>query len=103
MGRALGRRGHDVLALDSDPGLAALGDDEVFALAQSERRIVVTHNVKDFVPLLRDAGEAGRSHAGCILVMLPSNAYGPLLRGLGALFLAHPDERDWVDRAEFLT
>lgn len=95
-------RGHDVLALDSDQLIAALSDEEVLRLAARERRILVTHNVKDFVPLIREVAEAGRSHPGCILVLLPSNAYGAILRGLDLLFRDRPAERDWVDRVEFL-
>ena len=101
VGRALRARGHDVLALDSDPALAALSDDEFFALAQAERRIVVTRDVKDFVPLLRGAAEAGRPHAGCILVLLRTNAYGET-RVLDKLFREHSRERDWIDRVEFV-
>jgi hypothetical protein len=103
VGRPLMRRGHDVVALDSDPQLATLPDDEILAFAANDRRIVVTHEVKDFARLVRAAGEAGRSHGGCILVLLPTNAHGAVLRGVESLLCEHATQSDWVDRVEFLT
>ena len=91
-----------MVALDADALLAAFPDDEVLAFAISEQRIVVTHNVKDFVPLIRAVGEAARSHAGCVLVLLPTNAFGAVLRGLDELFRSYPASKDWLDRVEFL-
>ena len=102
IGRPLARRGHDVLALDADPTLAPLPDDEVLELAASEHGILVTHDVRDFVPLIRAAADAGRSHTGCVVSLLPTRAYGRLLRGLDRLSLEHPTQRDWFDRVEFL-
>ena len=103
VGRPLVRRGHDVVALDSDAQLAALSDDEILAFAANDRRIVITHDVKDFARLVCSAGEAGRSHGGCILVLLPTNAHGAVLRGVESLFSEHATQSDWVDRVEFLT
>jgi predicted nuclease of predicted toxin-antitoxin system len=103
IGRPLERRGHDVLALDRDAALAALDDEQVLALAAGEGRIVVTHNVRDFAPLLRAWGERGASHAGCILVTLPHAVFGRILRRLNALLARLPDQASWVDRAEFLS
>jgi len=74
----------------------------VLALAAAERRLTITHDVKDFARLARELAEGGRSHAGCILVLLGTNAHGAVLRGLEALLAEHPDQEDWVDRVEFL-
>lgn len=71
-------------------------------LAVEQHRIVITHNVKDFAPLVRRRLEAGDPHSGCILVTLPHNAYGAILRGLSSAFAARPDQEDWKDRTEFL-
>ena len=102
VGRPLQERRYDVLALDSDPQLAGLADDEVLELARQEERVIVTHDVKDFAPLTREAAEGGRRHAGCILALLPTNAHGAALRGLDALVVEHPNQDDWLNRIEFL-
>ncbi|GEM_PF-818279 len=68
VGAVLGRRGHDVVSLAADAALGALDDPEVLALAAEQRRILVTRNCRDFAPLLREWAEAGRHHAGCILI-----------------------------------
>ncbi|MBA2371176.1 MAG: DUF5615 family PIN-like protein [Chloroflexi bacterium] len=103
LGRPLRRAGHDVLALDQDPTLGSLADEDVFALAAEAQRIVVTHNIRDFAPLARIWAEASRPHAGCVPVTLPHTAYGAILRGLAAAFAGRPKQDDWRDRVELLT
>ena len=66
MGRALSEGGHDVRALDSE--LEALSDPQVLELAAVEGRVLVTANIRDFEPLLREWAGEGRPHAGVILV-----------------------------------
>lgn len=102
IGRALQRAGHDVLALDSNEALSRLPDGEVLALAARDDRIVVTHNVGDVARLVREWAEAGRSHAGVILLPDPRTGPGPILDRLEELFAAHPAQTDWVDRVAFL-
>ncbi|MBA3365869.1 MAG: DUF5615 family PIN-like protein [Actinobacteria bacterium] len=102
IGIPLRESGHDVLALGDDDRLPALPDEHVLRLAASEERIVVTRNVRHFAPILRRWAEAGRSHAGCILVTFEHAEYARLLLGLGHLFEGPPVQDDWVDRALFL-
>ncbi len=98
IGGALRERGHDVLALAERPDLEGLADPDVLALAADDERVLMTFDVKDFAPLLRDWAEAGRAHAGCILVAgIDHAAFGHLLRGLDALFPQRPDQRSWLD------
>lgn len=79
-------------------------DRQVLELAASEGRLLVTFDVKDFAPLVREWAEAGRHHAGVILVHgLDHRDFGPLLRGLERLFEARPGADDWTDLAVFLT
>ena len=66
VGRALSEGGHDVRALDSE--LEALSDPQVLELAAVEGRVLVTANIRDFEPLLREWAGEGRPHAGVILV-----------------------------------
>ena len=91
-----------MLALDQDESLGRLADEEVLALAVEQARIVVTHNVRHFAPIVRNWLDAGRSHCGVILVTLPHTEYGAILRRLADAFAAHPEQDEWVDRVEFL-
>lgn len=43
-------------------------DPELFAEAQVERRVVVTENVRDFVPIANDHDARGVVHYGLVLV-----------------------------------
>jgi hypothetical protein len=102
IGRALEAAAHDVVALDLDASLGRLPDEEVLALAAEEARVVITHNVRHFAPIVRRWAEAHRSHAGVILVTLPHGAYGAILRGLEQAFAVRRSQEDWIDRTEFL-
>jgi hypothetical protein len=50
--RLLTERGHDVVAAGLVDELKQLDDPVLFAVAQEQRRIVVTHNVHDFPDIL---------------------------------------------------
>ena len=67
--RELQERGHDVQAVAAHPERQALPDPEVLALARSERRAVVTNNVRDFRPLHVEAVMlGGPGHYGMIFM-----------------------------------
>jgi hypothetical protein len=102
VGRRLARAGHDVLALDQEGTLSRLADEEVLAVAAEQGRIVITHNVRHFVPIARSWAERHRGHHGLILVALPHTDYGAILRRLEEAFAERPDQSDWVDRVAFL-
>ena len=98
IGAALAEPGHDVLALATDPALGALDDPDVLALAAEEQRVLVTRNAKDFAPLLREWAEAGRAHAGCILIWtLAHHEFGAIIDGVSRLLAARPDSQAWQD------
>jgi hypothetical protein len=98
VGRALRTHGHDVRALDEERQLEGLPDDEVLALAASEQRILVTHNVADFPPILREWAEASRSHAGVVLVFgIDHNEFELVVRGLQHLLELRPSQEAWLD------
>jgi hypothetical protein len=106
-GRAVGRPlrdgGHDVRAVDAEPSLAGLEDEQLLALAAGERRVLVTFDVADFPRLLREWGEAGRSHAGVILVYgLRHNEFGAIVRAIEQTLARRPNQEDWTDVAEAL-
>jgi hypothetical protein len=103
VGKALTERGHDVRALDSEPELEALSDPGVLELATAEGRILVTANIRDFEPLLREWAGEGRPHSGVILVpsSVRNEAFGVLIAGVEET-LADTGEEDWVDHVAWL-
>jgi predicted nuclease of predicted toxin-antitoxin system len=60
-------RGHDVEAVTERPQLRALADPELFAVAQRERRAVLTENIADFSALADDHDRRGDPHHGLVL------------------------------------
>lgn len=98
VGRRLEGNGHDVRALDQEPALEGLDDDDVFALATSEQRILVTHNVADFPRILRDWAAAQRAHAGIILVYgIDHSEFALITGGIERWLELRPDQADWND------
>lgn len=104
---ALCDRGHDVRAVADQLELRALSDAELFTWAGQHARRIVTENVKDFAPLLRQAEESGRPVTPLLLTSsrtFPRSRRnpGPLIDALDAWLLAHdatqrPAE-DWLTR-----
>jgi len=61
-------KGHDVQAVVADPSLVSLADDQILSRAAATGRVLVTANIKDFMPLDARYRAAGQTHAGLILV-----------------------------------
>lgn len=100
IGAVLERRGHDVLSLATDAALGALDDPHVLELAAEQRRIVVTRNSRDFAPLLREWAEAGRHHAGCIVIWtLEHHQFGAIIEAVEREVALRPDPAEWNDLA----
>jgi predicted nuclease of predicted toxin-antitoxin system len=98
VGRRLEEGGHDVRALDQKAELEGLDDDDVLALATTERRILVTHNVADFPRILREWAAAQRSHASVILVYgINHSEFALIARGVERWLQLRPDQADWTD------
>lgn len=96
IGEPLRRAGHDVLTLASEPSLDGLDDPEVLALAASETRILITRNSRDFAPILRAWAEAGRAHAGCILIWsLDHSRFSAIVHGVTHLLAQRPPQDEW--------
>lgn len=92
----LRQRGHDVRALQEEPALDGLDDDDVLALATSEGRIIVTRNSRHFAPITRRWMEAGREHAGCILIWsYEHDEYASIIDGVERLLATAPCQEDW--------
>ena len=103
VGKVLSEAGHDVRALDSEPELEGLSDPEVLERAAAEGRVLVTANIRDFEPLLREWAGESRSHAGVILVppSVRNEAFGALISGVEET-LANTRQEEWVNRVEWL-
>ena len=98
VGRRLEQQGHDVRALDQGAALEGLDDDEVLAMAVSEERILITHNVADFPRILREWAAAQRAHTGLILVYgIDHREFSLIVRGIEHLLQCRPNPRDWID------
>lgn len=101
--RALRKAGHDVRAADEERDLDGMPDDELLALATSEDRAFVTFNVADFPLIARRWAEAGRSHAGCVIVVgVDHSEFGTIIRVIERTLDARPDPSDWRDYTCFV-
>jgi hypothetical protein len=82
----LRRLGHDVVAGAERSELRGLYDADLLAVGADERRVLVTQDVADLMPLGARRLDATRSHHGIVLV---SRASFPLSRaGIGRMVLA---------------
>ncbi|MGB3681325.1 MAG: DUF5615 family PIN-like protein [Rubrobacteraceae bacterium] len=103
VGKALAEGGHDVRALDSEIELEGLSDPEVLNLAATESRVLVTANVRDFEPLLREWAGEGRPHPGVILIpsSVRNEAFGVLISGVRKT-IENTTQETWTNRVEWL-
>jgi predicted nuclease of predicted toxin-antitoxin system len=90
--------GHDVLALAEDAAYEGLADPQVLELAASEQRILITRNSRDFAPLARQWAEAGRSHAGIILIWtLNHSQFAEIVARIERQLRQRPSHEQWRD------
>lgn len=67
----LRQRSHDIVAVADRADLRGCSDRTILEAASSERRVVVTNNIKDFRPLAAERLARGQAHGG--LILLPSS------------------------------
>ena len=90
-------------ALDQEPELEGLADEDVLALASDEQRILVTHNIRDFPEIVREWMTAQRSHAGVILVYgIDHREFQLIAGGIQHWLELYPESADWIDLAAVL-
>lgn len=98
----LRQRGHDVIAVGERSDLIGRRDREIFAVAHSEGRAVITNNLKDFRPLAAARLAQGEQHGG--LILLPSTrarTRAQVLRladAIAAVLSANPDGLESSER-----
>jgi len=105
--KQLRARGHDADAVVERAELRGLADTDIFALAQTEQRAVVTENIRDFSGIATDYDQRGQAHFGVVLVdrgRYPRGSPGTIGRmvtELDRLLNEHPDDtptslRHWL-------
>ncbi len=78
-------------------------DEELLSLAAEEERVLVTFDVKDFPLIVREWAEAGRTHAGCaIVVAIDQSEFGAILETIARELSIRPEQADWTDLTLFL-
>jgi hypothetical protein len=101
--RALREAGHDARAADEERELDGLTDEELLSIAATEGRLFVTFDVKDFPTIARRWAEAGRTHAGCAIVVgIDHGEFGAILETIARELAARPEQTDWTDLTLFL-
>lgn len=103
VGAALRERGHDVRAVDEEQALEGCSDADLLDLAAQEGRILVTCNVRDFVPLIVERASLGHDHGGVLLVprSIRHQEFGVLISGVEGT-LMNTAQQDWVNRVEWV-
>lgn len=95
--------GHSVRCADEERELDGCADEELLALAAGEERVLVTCDVKDFPVIARRWAEAGRTHAGCAIVVgIDHGEFGAILDTIARGLAACPRQADWTDLTLFL-
>ena len=78
----LRERGHDVASVTERGDLRGLGDRELWIFALAESRALMTENVADFIPLVREAAAQGERHFGVVFTSPRSLPRGPRTIGV---------------------
>lgn len=102
---AVRQMGHDVRALDDKEEQAGLSDPAIMEIAVREGRVVVSANVRHFMPLVEEWAAQGRRHAGCILVprSIRHQDFALIIAGIRAALAEIPDQQDWIDRVYWIS
>lgn len=105
--RELATRGLDVQAVAGHPEWEALPDAETLALAWTERRVIVTNNVRDFRPLHVEAVMlGGPGHFGMIFMSgnfkRTKNDFGRIIAALEAKMAQYPGDKDLANAEDWL-
>jgi hypothetical protein len=78
-------------------------DERLLAVAASEELVLISRNVRDFPRVAGEWAQAGRSHAGIIMIppSIDHAEFGAIVSGVEAL-LADTDQTDWQDRLAWM-
>lgn len=90
-------RGHDADAVIEHAELRGRVDTDIFALAQTEQRAVVTENIRDFSDIATNYDQRGQAHFGAVLVdrgrypRASPGTIGRMVTALDRLLSEHPE------------
>lgn len=105
--RELRARGHDVEAVAGHPDWEGLSDSQIMIVARTERRAIVTNNLRDYRPLHSEAiTPGGRGHSG--MIFMPSSYRrtkadtGRIIAALEAMLAQYPGETDLANGEAWL-
>lgn len=103
----LRREGFDVAAVADRRELRSLVDDQLLEIAASERRALVSEDVRDFSIVHRRWIDAGKRHYGVLLTARKrfprsKRARRQLIAALRAFLRAHPADDDLRDQLSWL-
>jgi len=103
IGGPLREQGHDVRSADEERQLDGLDDEQLLQIAAGEDRILLTFDVHDFPAIVQRWAEAGRTHAGCgIVVGIDHGEFGVVLATIERELAVRPRQAEWVDLTVFL-
>jgi hypothetical protein len=79
-----------VCAADEERALDEISDADLMALAVADERILITANARDFLPLATMWAEAGRQHAGIIVIVhsIRQHQFGAIVAGISTALAA---------------
>ncbi len=99
VGRALEERGHDVKPTER---MERVPDGALLEMAARQERVLVTHNARDFLQIVRDRPPE-KSHAGLILIphSVRLQDFGTIIRGVQDT-LGELSQEDWANRVQWL-
>ena len=103
----LRKRGHEVVSAADRDDLRGLGDRELWNRAAGERRALMTENVADFMPLVREAAAGGERHFGVVFTSprsLPRSlgTIGGYVKRLDSFLREHSAVDALADKAHWL-
>jgi hypothetical protein len=100
VGRMLAAAGIDCLT-SNQAGNGGFSDQAQLEFATARRRVLVTHNMKDFLRLHGEWATVGRDHAGIIIITAQRTAPSVLVAKLTQL-LEERTEQDMVNAILFV-
>lgn len=95
---ALQRSGYDAVHV-LDLGLLGAPDEEVLVAAADQRRVLYTHNARDFMRLAAEYARSAKPHYG--IIVSTQGTFGDLLRRM-LRFLSDRTAEDLSDTAFWL-
>ncbi len=89
-------RGQDLRVIADERAYEGLADELLIELASTDNRILITRSSRHFAPICRTWAEAGREHAGVILIwMLSHRQFGEIVQGVERWLDATSDPAGW--------